>query len=132
MPYFPYERYKKQKPLQSIWVMDCTFIFPLSLRRTSESCLFCQTKPCTHLELDKKCSQKKITSKKKKMDEFIIDETAIKKVGSGAIWLWIATIKPNNKEIVAISISKRAKHFCGRAVCIEFNQNSLRAFCTNR
>ena len=38
------------------------------------------------------------------MDEFIIDETAIKKVGSVAIWLWIATIEPNNKEIVAISI----------------------------
>ena len=45
------------------------------------------------------------------MDEFIIDETAIKKVGSGAIWLWVATIEPNNKEIVAISITKEQNMF---------------------
>ena len=55
--------------------------------------------------------EKKITSKKKKMDEFIIDETAIKKVGSVAIWLWVATIEHDNKEIVAISITKEQNMF---------------------
>ena len=37
-----------------------------------------------------KHNPQKITSKKKKIDEFIIDETVIKKVGSEAIWLWVA------------------------------------------
>jgi putative transposase len=55
--------------------------------------------------------RKKITSKKKKMEEFIIDETAIKKVGSVAIWLWVATIEPDNKEIVARSITKEQNKF---------------------
>ena len=72
---------------------------------------FVKRKPCTHLELDKKCSQKKNNNKEKEVDEFIIDETAIKKVGSVAIWLWVATIEHDNKEIVAISITKEQNMF---------------------
>ena len=45
------------------------------------------------------------------MYEFIIDEAAIKKVGSVAIWLWVATIEPDNKEIVAIGITKEQNKF---------------------
>jgi putative transposase len=77
----------------------------LSLRSAAESCLFCQTKPCIHLELEKNTVEKDYI-KEKKADEYVIYETAIKKVGSGAIWLWVATMEPNNKEILAISISK--------------------------
>jgi putative transposase len=47
---------------------------------------------------------KKITSKRKKIDEYIVDETLIK-VGTEYIWLWV-TIEPENREILALSISK--------------------------
>ena len=40
--------------------------------------------------------------------EFIIDETQIK-VGSEVIWLWIATIESETKNIFGISISKERK-----------------------
>ncbi len=48
-----------------------------------------QKKPsCFDLESDSKKNPKKITSKRKRVSEFIIDETAIK-VGSELIWLWV-------------------------------------------
>jgi putative transposase len=48
---------------------------------------------------------KKIFERKKKIKEFIIDETLIK-IGSELIWLWVATIELGSKEILGISISK--------------------------
>ncbi len=75
-----------------------------SLRRVSErlSC-FIRRKPCLHLELGSKYHPKKISSRKMKILEFIVDETIIK-VGSENIWLWIA-IEPKNKEILSLTIS---------------------------
>ena len=51
-----------------------------------------------------KHNPQKIASKKKEVDEFVIDETVIK-VGSKVIWLWVA-IEPKDKQILALSISK--------------------------
>ncbi|MER5174782.1 MAG: hypothetical protein ABJB76_04965 [Candidatus Nitrosocosmicus sp.] len=45
----------------------------------------------------------KVSSKRKKIDEFIMDETQIK-VGSQYIWLWVA-IEPINRQILQIDIS---------------------------
>jgi putative transposase len=78
----------------------------LSLRRAAESCLFCQTKPYASIWNWIKNTVEKNYIKEKKAYEYVIDETAIKKVGSGAIWHRVATMEPNNKEILAISISK--------------------------
>jgi len=47
--------------------------------------------------------------KNKKIVEFIIDETALK-AGSELIWLWVV-IEPNNKEILAVDISKERNMF---------------------
>ena len=59
----------------------------LSLRKHQKDyILFYQTKPCFYMELDTKINQKNIISKRKKIAEFIIDETLIK-VGSELIWL---------------------------------------------
>jgi len=82
----------------------------LSLRRTSErlSC-FIKRNHVSIWNWIQKYNPQKITSKKKKIDEFIIDETVIK-VGSEVIWLWVA-IEPKNKEILAISISKERNMF---------------------
>jgi len=48
-------------------------------------------------------------SRRKKVSEFIVDETVLK-VGSELIWLWIA-IEPENKQILALSISKERNMF---------------------
>ncbi len=82
----------------------------LSLRRTSER-LACFVKR-NHVSIwnwIQKYNPQKIASKKKKVDEFIIDETVIK-VGSEVIWLWVA-IEPKDKQILALSISKERNMF---------------------
>jgi putative transposase len=82
----------------------------LSLRRTSER-LACFVKR-NHVSIwnwIQKYNPQKIASKKKKVDEFVIDETVIK-VGSKVIWLWVA-IEPKDKQILALSISKERNMF---------------------
>ena len=53
--------------------------------------------------------QQKISIKKKRISEFIIDEMLIK-VGPEYIWLWV-TIEPENRQILALSISKERNMF---------------------
>ena len=48
-------------------------------------------------------------SSRRKVQEYIVDETILK-VGSEYIWLWIA-IEPENKQILAASISKERNTF---------------------
>ena len=50
-----------------------------------------------------KYKPKKISFKRKKINEFIIDETQIK-VGSQYIWLWVA-IEPKHRQILHLDIS---------------------------
>ena len=45
-----------------------------------------------------------ISSKSKKISEYIVDETLLK-VGSEYVWLWVA-IEPENRNILTLSISK--------------------------
>ncbi|HEY6537332.1 MAG TPA: DDE-type integrase/transposase/recombinase, partial [Candidatus Nitrosocosmicus sp.] len=59
--------------------------------------------------MDSKVYPQKISSKKKKISEYIIDETIIK-VGQEHIWIWVS-IEPENKEILGISISKEQNMF---------------------
>ena len=51
-----------------------------------------------------KYKPERVSSKRKKIDEFIVDETLIK-IGSEFIWLWVA-IEPKDKEILSINISR--------------------------
>ena len=51
-----------------------------------------------------KCHPRKISPKRKKIEEYLVDETLIQ-VGSELVWLWVA-IEPENREILALSISK--------------------------
>jgi putative transposase len=51
----------------------------------------------------------KISSKRKRISEYVVDETMLK-VGSEYIWLWIA-IEPENKQILALTISKERNMF---------------------
>jgi putative transposase len=53
-----------------------------------------------------------IKRKRKRIDEFIIDETQIK-VGSEHLWLWIV-IEPKTRAILHTKISKGEKYVCCR------------------
>ena len=50
-----------------------------------------------------KYKPQKVSSKRKKIEEFIIDETQVK-VGSQYIWLWVA-IEPKHRQVLHIDIS---------------------------
>jgi putative transposase len=69
-----------------------------------------------------KYKPQKIKSKRKKVSEYIVDETMLK-VGSEYIWLWIA-IEPENKQILALYVSKErnmfvvAEHFLSQMLSI--------------
>jgi putative transposase len=56
------------------------------------------------LELDSRIPSLRISSKRKRIPEYVVDETILK-LGSEYIWLWIA-IEPGNKQILALTISK--------------------------
>ncbi len=82
----------------------------LSLRRASER--LSELYKRTHVSIwnwIQKYHPRKISSKRKTISEFIVDETLLK-VGSEYIWLWVA-IEPSNKEILALSISKERNMF---------------------
>ncbi|MBA3977182.1 MAG: IS6 family transposase [Nitrosopumilus sp.] len=93
----------------------------LSLRRTSErlSSCFINRNHVSIWNWIQKYNPQKISSKKKKVSEYVIDETVIK-IGSELIWLWVA-IELESKEIIGTSISKErnmfvAEHFLSNIV----------------
>jgi len=77
----------------------------LSLRRTSQrlSC-FIKRNHVTIWNWIQKYHPRRISTRSKRISEFIVDETMLK-VGSEYISLWIA-IDAKSKEILALSISK--------------------------
>ena len=80
------------------------------MRTTSERLSSCFVKR-NHVSIwnwIQKYKPKKI-NKKKKIDEYIIDETSVK-AGSKLILLWVA-IEPIDKEILSINISKERNMF---------------------
>ncbi len=56
--------------------------------------------------------------KKKKIKEYIIDETAIKAGSSDLVWLWVV-IEPKDKEILTTDISKKRNMFITKRVLSE-------------
>ena len=81
------------------------YFFRLSLRRTAERLSY--TFKRNHVSIwnwIQKYHPKRIASKRKRIAEYIIDETLIK-IGSQYIWLWVA-IEPRNRQILALNISK--------------------------
>jgi putative transposase len=82
----------------------------LSLRRTSErlSC-YIQRNHVSVWNWIQRYKPQRIFIRSKKISEYIVDETLLK-VGPEYIWLWIA-IEPENKQILALSISKERNTF---------------------
>ena len=78
------------------------YFLGLSTRGVSKAIFFLNKVKRSHVAIwnwIQKYHTKKILSKRKKVREFIVDETLVK-VGSEYIWLWIV-IEPKNKEILA-------------------------------
>lgn len=77
----------------------------LSLRKTSKALSRFVNRSHTAIkDWIQKYQPKRLLSKTKKIDEYIVDETLIR-VGSELVWLWVA-IEPQNREILAVNISK--------------------------
>ena len=83
----------------------------LSLRRTSQilSSHFIKRNHVSVWNWIQKYKPQRISSKKKKFAEFVLDQTLLK-IGSELVWLWVA-IEPANKEILSVSISKERNMF---------------------
>ncbi len=82
----------------------------LSLRRASER--LSQLYKRNHVSIwnwIQKYHVRRISSKRKRISEYIVDETLLK-VGSEYIWLWVA-IEPENRQILSLSISKERNMF---------------------
>jgi putative transposase len=82
----------------------------LSLRRASErlSC-FIKRNHVSIWNWIQEYHPLKISSKRKRISEYVVDETMLK-VGSEYNWIWIA-IEPENKQILALTISKERNMF---------------------
>ncbi len=82
----------------------------LSLRKTSER--LSELYKRNHVSiwnLIQKYQPKKLQSTRRKVLEYIVDETMLK-VGSELIWLWVA-MEPDNRQILALSVSKERNMF---------------------
>ncbi|MDR4491753.1 MAG: DDE-type integrase/transposase/recombinase [Candidatus Nitrosocosmicus sp.] len=77
----------------------------LSLRKASER--LSQIYKRNHVSIwnwIQKYKPLKVQARKRKILEYIVDETLIK-IGSKYIWIWVA-IEPENRQILALTISK--------------------------
>ena len=83
----------------------------LSLRRASQilSSYFIKRNHVSIWNWIQKYKPKRLSSKKKTVKGFVVDETLLK-IGSELIWLWVA-IEPTSKEIPSVSISKERNMF---------------------
>jgi putative transposase len=82
----------------------------LSLRRASERLsIIIKRNHVSIWNWIQKYKPEMVSAHRKKILEYIIDETLIK-VGSELVWLWVA-IEPQNRQILALSISKERNMF---------------------
>src|SRR5215210_3413931 len=103
-----YQR-KRTKPKDISYGLYLYFL-GLSYRSTAKAlCRFVHRSHVSIWKWIQNYKPKRVSSKRRKIKEFIADEILIK-IGSEFIWLWVA-IEPNDKEILAISISKERNMF---------------------
>jgi putative transposase len=87
------------------------YFLGLSFRSTAKALSFLKIIKISHVSIWHRIQKYKPRKyfKNKKIQEYIIDETAIK-AGSELIWLWIV-IEPKHKEILTTDISKEPNTF---------------------
>jgi putative transposase len=95
----------------------------LSLRKSTDRLSSCFIKR-NHVSIwnwIQRYNPKKISSKKSKVLEYVIDETLIK-IGSKLIWLWVA-IDNKTKRILRLSISKERNMFVAERFIADLVKN---------
>jgi putative transposase len=91
---------KRTKTEDIVYAIHLYFL-GLSLRNTSKALSRFVNRSHTAIsDWIQRYQPEELFSKRKKIDEYIVDETLIK-VGSELIWLWIA-IEPENSQILAL------------------------------
>ena len=95
----------------------------LSLRKSTDrlSSSFIQRYHVSIWDWIQRYNPKKISSKKSKVLEYVIDETVIK-IGSELIWLWVA-IDNKTKRILRLSISKERNMFVAERFVADLIKN---------
>ena len=96
---------RNKTPSKYVYYGLYLYFSDLSLRRASERLSYIFKR--NHVSIwnwIQKYHPKRISSKRKRISEYIVDETLIK-AGSQYIWLWVA-IEPENRQILALNISK--------------------------
>jgi putative transposase len=97
-----YQR-KRTKPKDIAYSLYLYFL-GLSYRNTAKALQrFARRSHVSIWKWIQKYRPKRILTKRKKIDEFIIDETLIR-IGSQYVWLWVA-IEPKNKQILQVDMS---------------------------
>ena len=79
------------------------YFLGLSLRNVAKALSFLHIFKTSHVSIwnwIQKYKAQKMATKKKKISEYIVDETLIM-VGSEFIWLWVA-IEPENRQILVL------------------------------
>jgi putative transposase len=97
---------RNRTPLQIIGYGLYLYFLGLSFRNAAKALSFLHLVKISHVSIwnwIQKYKPKK-SNKKKKINEFVIDEMAVK-VGSELIWLWVA-IEPKDRAILSFEISK--------------------------
>jgi putative transposase len=101
---------RNRTPSEYVYYGLYLYFSGLSLRRVSERLsYFINRNHVSICNWVQKYHPKKITSRKRNIVEYIVDETMLK-VGPEYIWLWVA-IDAKSKEILALSISKERNMF---------------------
>ncbi len=87
------------------------YFLGLSFRNTSKALSFLKIAKISHISIWKWIQKYKPWKyqRKRKIEEYIIDETSIKSGSSNLIWLWVV-IEPTNNEILSFYISKKKRN----------------------
>ncbi len=110
-------QFRKRTKLEDIVYSLHLYFNGLSLRNTSKAISrFVKRSHTAIRDWIQKYKPERLFFKKKRVSEFIVDETQLK-VGSEYIWLWVA-IESETKNIIAISISKERNMFVARTFSI--------------
>ena len=104
------QQVRKRTELKDILYSLHLYFNGLSLRNTSKAISRFIIRSHTAIRdwIQKYKPAERLSYSKTKISQFIIDETQLK-VGSEVIWLWVAIIESETKNILAISISKERK-----------------------
>ncbi len=98
---------RKRTPSSDIGHALYLYFLGLSTRCVAKAMFFLHKVRRSHVAIwnwIQKCHPRKISPKRKEIEEYIVDETLIQ-VGSELVWLWVA-IELENRQILALSISK--------------------------